>query len=43
MNTKIQKFICTNFIVANTFTVHMKKEGHEKVDLQANWPQFLKS
>jgi hypothetical protein len=37
MNPKIQKFI----FLANTLTVLGKKEGQPKVDLQANWPQYL--
>ena len=41
MNSKIQKFICIVFIVANTLTVLGKKEGQPKVELQVNWPKYL--
>ena len=39
MNPKFQQFI----FLANTLTVPGIKVGQPKVDLQANWQQFLKS
>ena len=42
MIPKNQKLIIF-FYLANTLTVPGIKVGQPKVDLQANWPQFLKS